>query len=138
MVDLVINGDIVLHDQIMKNGALIIDQGKVLSIQSGGTLPTAKKVFDASELLVIPGCVDAQVHTFSTPGQSCVDSTSAAAAGGVTTFIDHPFDQPTGISTADEMKKKIAKIGEEALIDVALLGTVKKEYLDVIEPLAVL
>lgn len=135
VVDLVISGDIVLHNQIMQNGTLVIDRGKVLSIQSGVTLPAAKKVIDARGSLVIPGCIDAHVHTFSTPGQSFVDSTSAAAAGGVTTFIDHPFDRPSGVSTADEMKRKIERISEEALIDIALLGTVKKENLDVIEPL---
>ena len=135
LVDLVINGDIVLQDRIIEKGSLIINQGEVGSIQSGVTLPVAKKVINAFGFLVMPGFIDAHVHTFSVPAQCFLESTSAAAAGGVTTFIDHPFDHPNGIATADEMKKKIERIGKEALIDVALLGTVRKENLDVIKSL---
>jgi allantoinase len=135
LVDLVITGDIVLPDQIVKKGTLAINRGKVTSIQSDGTSPAAKKVIDAGGCLVMPGFIDAHVHTFSIPGQCFTESTSAAAAGGVTTIIDHPFDHPTGIATVDNLKKKIELIGKEALVDIALLGTVKKENLDVIEPL---
>jgi len=135
MVDLVIKGDIVLPGQIVKRGSLAIDGGKVRGIQSGGTPTVAKKVIDASGCLVMPGFIDVHVHTFSVPGQCFIESTSAGAAGGVTTIIDHPFDRPTGVATVEEMKKKIGLIGREALVDVALLGTVKKENLNIIEPL---
>ena len=135
MVDLVVKGDIVLQGQTVKNGFLAIDREKVKGIQSGGTPPAAKKVVDASGCLVMPGFIDVHVHTFSVPGQCFIESTSAGAAGGVTTIIDHPFDRPNGVATVEEMKKKIELIGRESLIDVALLGTVKKENLNIIEPL---
>jgi len=135
MVDLVVKGDIVLQGQTVKNGSLAINGGKVKSVHSSGIPPAAKEVVDASGCLVMPGFIDVHVHTFSVPGQCFTESTSAGAAGGVTTIIDHPFDRPNGVATVEEMKKKIELIGREALIDVALLGTVKKENLDIIESL---
>ncbi|MCK4222093.1 MAG: dihydroorotase, partial [Dehalococcoidia bacterium] len=135
IADLVIQGDLVLRDRIVRKGLLTIARGKVIGVQSGGRPPATKQMIDATGSLVMPGFVDAHVHTFSPPGQCFVESTSAAAAGGVTTIIDHPFDQPSGVSTATDMKKKIERIGEEALVDVALLGTVKADNLGEIVPL---
>lgn len=133
--DMVIHGDLVLGDRIIRKGLLTISRGKVLGVQSGGRPPAARQVIDASGSLVMPGFVDAHVHTFSPPGQCFTEATSAAAAGGVTTIIDHPFDQPSGVATAADMQKKIDRIGREALVDVALLGTVKAENLGEIVPL---
>ena len=136
VVDSVVHGDVVLKDRIIKGGTLVIDQEKVVGLHSDGNPPAAKQVIDASGLLVMPGFIDAHVHTLSIAGASFVDSTSAAAAGGVTTIIDHPFDRPRGIANAADLKNKIEKLGGEAIVDVALLGTAKPTGLDEIPPLA--
>ena len=54
------------------------------------------------------------------------DATRAAAAGGVTTVIDMPFDEPLPVNTI-VFNKKIDAIGEHATVDVGLYVTARKD-----------
>ena len=42
--------------------------------------------------LLLPGAVDVHVHTRSYAGEGIERCTTAAAAGGVTTIVDMPYD----------------------------------------------
>ncbi|MEO7125703.1 MAG: dihydroorotase family protein, partial [Nakamurella sp.] len=50
-------------------------------------------------------------------------ATSAAASGGVTTIIEMPFDGGGAINTLPRLEAKQELVTNEAVIDVALLGT---------------
>jgi allantoinase len=72
--------------------------------------------------------VDAHVHSFSIPGvEGFAGSTPAAAAGGVTTIIEMPYDAGRPTISPEAFREKIARIRREAMVDVALLATLKKE-----------
>ena len=78
--------------------------------------------------MLFPGLVDAQVHAGSIEGfKGLEDATRAAAAGGVTTIIDMPFDEPTPVNTPDLFKQKLDAIGQYAMVDVGLYVTARKD-----------
>jgi allantoinase len=71
--------------------------------------------------------VDAHVHCLSDGGEGITAGTRSAAAGGVTTIIEMPFDGEGPITTAERLADKIGRVRAQALVDVALLGTVRPE-----------
>jgi allantoinase len=136
-LDLLIRGDLVLEDGIADDSAVGVKDGVIVGLYVPQKKPNAKVTIDASGLLVFPGIVDAHVHSFSIPGvEGFLGSTPAAAAGGVTTFIEMPYDAGIPTTSPEAFRKKIERIRGEAMVDVALLATLKKEgSLEVIFPL---
>lgn len=96
---LVSNGEEVIRNILIKNGKIKKITEKKLK---------AKKVIDAENNYVLPGIIDPHVH-FRDPGlthkEDLFTGSVAAAAGGITTFIDMPnTDPPT--TTIQILKKK--------------------------------
>ena len=54
-------------------------------------------------------------------------STRSAAAGGVTTIVDMPYDDGMLICSGDRLARKAREAGEQARVDFALYGTVFPE-----------
>ena len=126
-IDLVITGDVVLPEGVVSGGYIAIAGGKVVA-SGDGTHPEAVKVEDYRGCLLFPGLVDAQIHAGSIEGvKGLRDATRAAAAGGVTTVIDMPFDEPVPVNTLDLLKQKIDAIGQYATVDVGLYVTARKD-----------
>jgi allantoinase len=74
--------------------------------------------------IILPGFVDVHVHSSSLGTEGLAKATAAAAAGGVTTMIDMPYDVPAAINRPELLVGKAARVAAEAFVDVALLGTV--------------
>jgi len=134
-VVLVVIGDIFTGEKILKNGAIIVKDQKILKVVTNGNDYQAKKRIDASNKLVMPGVIDSHVHSLSYPGEGFENSTKSASAGGVTTIVDMPVDAPEGITTAGSLKHKIDLIDAESHVDVALLGSIKNQTLNTIKEL---
>src|SRR5689334_11083699 len=101
MADLVVKGDVVLSDRVLQDGHVAITNGKVSAV-GDGPFPAAKAIEDFTGCLLFPGLVDAQIHAGSAEGfKGLQDATRAAAAGGVTTVVDMPFDEPLPVNTLD-------------------------------------
>lgn len=125
--DLIIRGNIVLPDEVLTAGYVAVSQGKIVRIDSGNP-PAGERVFDARGMWVLPGIIDGHVHSGSQAGREGISgATKAAAAGGVTTIADMPYDDPQPITNVDLFKKKVAVVNREATVDVALYGTMIKE-----------
>ncbi|GGA79160.1 allantoinase [Nitratireductor aestuarii] len=122
----VLRGDIVLTHEIVTDGYIGIKDGTIAAIGRGipeGDAP----VYDYTGDLIFPGLIDAQVHAGSIDGVAgLADATRAAAAGGVTTIVDMPFDNPLPVDNLDAFSSKIERIGEHAFVDVALYVTAPK------------
>jgi allantoinase len=84
----------------------------------------ARGAEDYGEALVLPGAVDVHVHTRSAPEEGIEACTRAAAAGGVTTIVDMPYDAQGPVQTPAAFAAKIGDIEREAHVDVALWATV--------------
>jgi len=121
-VDLVVtNGNFLLTSGIFK-GALSIDQGRIVKIGKENKLPNADKRLDLHGLLVFPGVIDAHVH-FWDPGftyrEDWESGTKSAAAGGVTTVVDHAYSNQPPTFTLENMKSKRIIAEKKAVVDFA-------------------
>jgi allantoinase len=129
----------VLPDQVAAGAWVGVKDGVIAGIYPGGDRPQAKRTIDAAGRLIFPGVVDAHVHSYSNLLEQFDNSTAAAAAGGVTTIIEMPYDQGAPVVTPDIFKAKIDVVRQKAKVDVALLATLKKGgNQEAIEPLAAL
>ncbi len=84
----------------------------------------AASVLDATGLAVLPGMIDAHVHSRD-PGwpdkEDFYHSTRAAAAGGVTTILEMPNSVPA-VFNASELRKRREYLGRRAYVDYGLWG----------------
>lgn len=126
--DILIIGTLVLPDRLVEGGGLAITDGRISSVHAPGDTPEAKQVFDHEGALVLPGGIDPHVHAFSSSeDQEGIDRlTQGAAKGGITTVIDMPYDRPKAIVNAERFRRKVEVVEEQAVVDVALYGTIAK------------
>ncbi|MFM7710875.1 MAG: amidohydrolase family protein, partial [Ferruginibacter sp.] len=100
------NARMVSDGQIITTDLLIIND-RIMAIEED--IPVANKyVMDVAGHYVLPGIIDSQVH-FREPGftykADIYTETRAAAAGGVTAFIDMPNTKPPCL-TIDRLNEK--------------------------------
>lgn len=134
-LDLVVSGALALPDGRLVDGEVGIRDGHIAAITGPGVLNGSDRL-DAGSRLVLPGVVDGHVHTRSEPGEGLTRATTAAAAGGVTTLVDMPYDDPIPITNVGAFLDKVAAVDREAITDVALWATIAKTGgLDEIEEL---
>ena len=76
------------------------------------------------DALLLPGGVDVHVHTRSCAQEGIERCTRAAAAGGVTTIVDMPYDAAGPIDSPAAFARKVADVRRHAHVDVALWATV--------------
>ncbi|MDP9807450.1 allantoinase [Rhizobium tibeticum] len=125
--DLVLQGTVVLPERILEAGYVAVHDGKIAEVGLG-VPPAARERHLLGKALILPGAIDAQVHSLSQKGQEdFIWSTRSAAAGGVTTIVDMPYDEGNLVCSAEAVKKKIAHAGPQARVDFALYGTVDPE-----------
>lgn len=126
-MDLVIRGRVVTPEQIIDNGWVAIEGGKIAAIGSGEA-PSAATVDDRGNALILPGAVDGQTHATSYGGLPGIgDTTRSAIAGGVTTLVDMPYDNPEPLDRPERLEAKVAAIAAHSHADMALYGTVSCE-----------
>lgn len=125
--DLVLAGTVVLPDRVISRGYVAVSDGKIARVGEGHA-PAGLERHDLGEALILPGAIDAQVHSLSQKNQEdFLWSTNAAAAGGVTTIVDMPYDEGDLVCSADAVKRKIAHASPQARVDFALYGTIDPE-----------
>ena len=110
MTMLIKNGK-VCQDGILSKKNILIKNGRIAKITSHDL--KAEKTIDAKNNIIIPGLIDSHVH-FREPGathkEDFLTGSMAAAAGGITTILDMPNNNPptTDIQQLEE-KRKLAK-----------------------------
>jgi allantoinase len=127
--DLVVRGRIVLPDRILEDGYVAVRNGRITAVgdAASGDIPAARQTVETGRALVLPGVVDTHVHTRSEPAEGITHCTESAVAGGVTTIVDMPYDTPSSVPDLETFQKKVADVQAEAVGDVALYGTIRKE-----------
>ena len=112
--------------EIMPDGWVAISDGRISAFGTG-TPPDARVTHDHSGKFVLPGLVDGHMHTSSAIGWAGIEgATRSAAAGGVTTCVDMPYDVPHSVTSAAVLADKIGWVDRTAHVDVALYGTIAK------------
>jgi allantoinase len=136
MLDLVVSGRFALPGGRLREGEIGIADGRIVMLADPGELTSEERIDVPQGQLILPGHVDTHVHTGSAPGEGVARATATAAAGGVTTIVDMPYDDPEPVNTLTRFEQKVAHVEAEALVDVALYSTVKPSGgLDEIAPL---
>lgn len=122
--DRLVAGTLVLPDGVVQNGWIGITDGRVSAIGQGER-PSAGLVEDYGDRWIFPGVVDGQTHAGSYRGLPGFGSTTRSAiAGGVTTIVDMPYDNPDPLNTVERFHAKVEAVHQYAHCDVALYGTV--------------
>jgi allantoinase len=124
--DRLIVGTIVTADAVIEHGYVAI-RGETIAAIGEGRLPAAAETVDHSGKLIFPGLVDGHMHTSSFTGWPGIESaTRCAAAGGVTTCCDMPYDVPAPVTDATILADKIGWVNGTSHVDIALYGTILK------------
>ncbi len=110
---------------MLVSGDVGVRSGRVAALADKGELEGDEQL-DVGEALVLPGHIDAHVHTRSEPAEGIVQATAAAAAGGATTIIDMPYDDPVPVTTVADFQAKAEIAESESIVDVALWATIAK------------
>lgn len=137
-VDLVIKNGQVYTNGDLFNGGVAIKDGVIVSICKNELLPEAEKVIDAGGNVVLPGGIDPHVH-FRDPGRSDRETfktgTMAAAAGGVTTVLEHPISKPPQYSP-EILHNRIEVAKPQSLVDFAFYGAAGAQFPEEISKVA--
>lgn len=124
--DRVILGDLVLPDAVLPDGWIAV-RGEVIAGLGQGVPPPAAETADHRGRLVLPGLVDGHMHTSSSTGWPGIEGASrSAAAGGVTTCVDMPYDVPRPVTDAAIFREKVEWVNRLSHVDMALYGTITK------------
>jgi dihydroorotase len=123
MPDLVIKNARIFINDAIQPAEIAVDNGKITKIGKIVGQQDVNEVIDAKGALILPGAIDVHVH-FRDPGMTKKENwytgSCAAAAGGVTTVIDHPntipptIDSPSFNEKLKQAKKSIIDYGINA------------------------
>ena len=125
--DRVFQGNLVTPAGVLRDG-YVAARGERIAAIGQGAPPPADHVHDHAGSFIFPGLVDGHMHTSSAIGWPGIEgSTRSAAAGGVTTCVDMPYDVPQSVTDAAILADKIAWVERTSHVDVALYGTIRKD-----------
>jgi dihydroorotase len=133
---LIQNARLVNEGQVTE-GDLLIRDGRIERIAASLPAAAGTEVIDAAGRYLLPGMIDDQVH-FREPGlthKGGIRSESrAAAAGGITSFMEMPNTVPPTV-TLEALENKYAVAAEKSLVNYAFYLGATNDNLDVIRAL---
>jgi allantoinase len=136
-MDLIIRNGLVVTEYGQSEIDLAISAGRIAAVGDFADCFYNAPVIDAEGLAILPGLVDPHVH-FREPGPSAEEDfesgSRAAAAGGVTTVLEQPVDDPPTTSLS-RFREKQAIAAQKSYVDYGLWAGLIPENLDEIIPL---
>jgi allantoinase len=122
--DLTLSGTVVTPERVIEGGYVAVSGGKVAAVGEGPA-PASAEHHELGEAMILPGAIDAQTHSLSQRDQEdFIWSTRSAAAGGVTTIVDMPYDEGNLVCSAEAVRRKVEHALPQARVDFALYGTI--------------
>jgi dihydroorotase len=134
MSTILIKNATIINEGKSFRGNLLIENEFITAIGDTDNLnlPAGTKTIDATGLLLLPGVIDDQVH-FREPGLThkgdIFSETRAAAAGGVTSFMEMPNTVPQTV-TMDALNEKYSLGSEKSLINYSFLIGATNDNID--------
>jgi dihydroorotase len=129
MFDLLLRGGTVINATGALRADLAVTAGRVAALLAPDEPASARAEHRVDGCYLLPGLVDAHVH-LREPGlthkEDFVSGTRAAAAGGVTTLLDMPTDEPW-TSTASELLDKMRQAAGRLHVDVGFQVAMKRD-----------
>lgn len=118
-------GRIVTAQHDFPRGEVKVKDGVITAVLSEASPSPREERLDFGEMCLMPGVVDPHVHSLSYAGEGIEAATRSAAAGGVTTILEMPFDAGGPIWTLDAFTAKRKVLENEAHIDAGMYATVQ-------------
>ena len=119
MDQVLVNAKAYCNKQIV-DCALAIENAEIFKIGKETQMPGADEKIDLKNLLLLPGLIDAHVH-MRDEGKSYKEDfytgTAAAAAGGVTTVLDMPNNDPVTMS-ATSLRTRMSLAEKKTLVNI--------------------
>jgi len=120
MVDCVLSNAKAYFKRAIVDCSIAIDEDRIFKIGRDSSMPNADERVDLKNLVVLPGLIDAHVH-LRDEGKSYKEDffsgTAAAAAGGMTTVLDMPNNEPVTMS-AETLRNRMEIAETRILVDV--------------------
>lgn len=135
------NAKAYLEGQIL-DCCIAIEEGKIAKIGKETNMPQADEKTDLRNLLVLPGLIDEHVHLRDEGRaykEDFASGTAASAAGGFTTVLDMPNNDPVTMSAAT-LQKRMEVASWRILVNVGFYSEFPKtlpETSDIVEKGAV-
>lgn len=138
MLDLAVVNGLVFIEGGFRKADVGIQDGKFALVGAPGSLPDAKRTIDAAGKYVLPGGIDTHVH-YRDPGHAERETfqvgTRAAAAGGCTTFFEHPISIPPQYN-AEILHNRLDLCKKGSCVDYCFYGAAGGEFPEEIVPLS--
>jgi len=120
IVDLVLSNTKAYINNEIVDCNLAINEGKILKIGKETSIPKAETKINLKNLLVLPGLIDVHVH-LRDEGKAYKEDfysgTAAAAAGGITTVLDMPNNEPVTMN-AETLRNRMKIAEKKVLVNV--------------------
>jgi dihydroorotase (multifunctional complex type) len=128
--DLAVVGGIVVTADGARRADILVRAGTIVANGLEGA-SSAARVMQADGLYVLPGMVDSHVHLMDpgpTEREDFPTGTAAAAAGGITTVIEHTHAHP--VRSAEELREKARYLRGRSRVDFGLAAHVWPDRID--------
>ncbi|HEX9261238.1 MAG TPA: dihydroorotase family protein [Candidatus Bathyarchaeia archaeon] len=120
IVDLVLTNVKAYQEKEIIECCISIENGEIMKIGKETNMPNADEHINLRNLLVLPGLIDCHVH-LRDEGKAYKEDffsgTAAAAAGGITTVLDMPNNEPVTMST-ETIKNRMRTAEKKILVNV--------------------
>jgi dihydroorotase len=128
-VDLVLSDTKSFINGRIADCSIAINDGKIIKIGKSTVMPPAETKANLGYLLVLPGLIDAHVH-LRDQGKAYKEDfytgTAAAAAGGFTTVLDMPNNDPVTMS-AETLRNRMNIAQKRILVNVGFYSEFPEE-----------
>jgi len=125
------NAKAYLNGQIV-DCSIAIEEGKIFKIGKETQMPNADQKTNLKNLLVLPGLIDEHVH-LRDEGKAYKEDfqtgTAAAAAGGFTTVLDMPNNEPVTMSL-ETLRNRMAIAERKVLVNVGFYSEFPKKLVE--------
>lgn len=126
MPDILIKNTKVFFNNYLQPAEVLIEDGKIIQISKKIDAQSLNQTIDAKGSLTLPAGIDVHVH-FRDPGmtekEDWYTGSCSAAAGGITTVIDHPNTIPPTIDKKS-FKEKLKIANRNSVVDFGIYGGV--------------
>ncbi len=112
--------------------SIAIEEGKFFKIGRQPQMPSADQKIDLHGMLVLPGLIDEHVHLRDEERaykEDFITGTSAAAAGGFTTVLDMPNNQPV-TNSVENLKNRMEIAERRTLVNLGLYSEFPKKLVE--------
>lgn len=138
MLDLAIVNGTAFIEGGFRSADIGIKNERIVIVAEPGALPEAARTIDAAGKHILPGGIDTHVH-YRDPGhaerETFAVGTRAAAAGGCTTFFEHPISIPPQYN-AEILHNRMTLCKKGSCVDYCFFGAAGGEFPEEIEPLS--